>query len=144
MPLKDVEVRREGVSAGLAEAINFIEGTNVTITTAADSANDEIDVTIAASGGGASFGPPTGQIDIGDANDEGVGANSTRTDHQHSFPAPVAGYPVDLVIGTEADGTAATPARSDHQHSITAPATGILLASVSCTSPVPGGISIIK
>ena len=115
MPLKDVEVRREGVSAGLAEAINFIEGTNVTITTAADTANDEIDVTIAASGGGASFGPPTGQIDIGDANDEGAGANSTRTDHQHSFPAPAASYPLD-VAAAEADGTATTPARSDHVH----------------------------
>lgn len=69
-----------------------------------------------------SFGVPTGQIDLGDANSEGVGANGTRTDHQHSFPAPAAGYPIDADFSAEADGVGTAPARSDHRHTLTAPA----------------------
>ena len=38
-----------------------------------------------------------------------------RSDHQHGFTAPSAGYPLD-VAAAEADGTATTPARSDHGH----------------------------
>ena len=63
------------------------------------------------------FGVPTGNIDIGDANSEGVATTATRTDHQHQFTAPSAGYPLD-VAATEADGSATTPARSDHVHAL--------------------------
>lgn len=73
-------------------------------------------VTIQRGGGGApTFGSPTGNIDIGDAQVEGVSANATRADHQHVFTAPAAAYPLD-VAAAEADGTATTPARSDHVH----------------------------
>ena len=61
------------------------------------------------------YGTPTGDTDIGDANAEGSGEAATRIGHQHSFPAPAAGYPVDVAL-TEADGSATTPARADHRH----------------------------
>lgn len=70
-------------------------------------------------GGGVTFGPPTGNIDIGDAQVEGASANATRADHQHVFTAPAAGYPVNVDATAEADGTATTPARSDHRHAAT-------------------------
>ena len=63
----------------------------------------------------AGFGSPTGNIDIGDAAAEGAAATHSRSDHQHTFTAPGAGYPQD-VAAAEADGVAATPARSDHVH----------------------------
>ena len=48
-----------GVAAGTRRKINFIAGTNVTISAADDSGNEEVDVTIAstgAGGGGVSLG----------------------------------------------------------------------------------------
>jgi hypothetical protein len=45
-------VKKAGTTIGTRRAINFIEGTNVTITTTDDAGNEEVDVTIAASGGG--------------------------------------------------------------------------------------------
>ena len=72
-------------------------------------------VSLEEQGGGVTFGPPTGNIDIGDAQVEGVSGNATRADHQHAFTAPGAGYPLD-VAAAEADGTATTQSRSDHVH----------------------------
>ena len=72
-------------------------------------------VSLEEQGGGVTFGPPSGNIDIGDAQVEGVSGNATRADHQHVFTAPSAGYPLD-VAAAEADGAATTPARSDHVH----------------------------
>jgi len=62
------------------------------------------------------YGAPTGEINIGDANAEGTAEAATRTDHQHSIPAPAAGYPIDVDATAEADGAATTPARADHRH----------------------------
>ncbi len=72
--------------------------------------------------GSSSFAAPTGNIDIADAAVEGVAATHSRSDHQHQFDAPGAGYPVDTDFTAEADGAATTPARSDHRHNIPAPA----------------------
>jgi hypothetical protein len=47
-----VTVEKNGTAVGTRRNINFIEGTNITLTIADDSANDEVDVTITASGGG--------------------------------------------------------------------------------------------
>lgn len=94
---------------------NFIEGSGVTLTIADDSGNDEVDITIASSGS-VTYGSPV-SIDIGDAAADGVASTVARSDHQHQFAAPGAGYPQDVRRGTaEADGTATTPARSDHVH----------------------------
>lgn len=49
-----VAVKKAGSLQGTRRGINFIEGSGVTITTADDSGNEEVDVTIAASGGGGS------------------------------------------------------------------------------------------
>ena len=67
-------------------------------------------------GGGGGFAAPTGAIDIGDAATEGSLATHSKSDHQHAFTAPGAGYPLN-VADAEADGSASTPARSDHVHS---------------------------
>lgn len=49
-----VTVEKNGTAVGTRRNINFIEGTNITLTIADDSANDEVDVTITAAGGGGS------------------------------------------------------------------------------------------
>jgi hypothetical protein len=67
-----VTVDKNGTAVGTRRNINFIEGTNITLTIADDSANDEVDITIAAAGGGATnldsltdvviTSPSTGQV----------------------------------------------------------------------------------
>jgi hypothetical protein len=47
-----VKVRKSGVDVGTRRAINLIEGSGVTLTVTDDAANEEVEVTIAASGGG--------------------------------------------------------------------------------------------
>jgi hypothetical protein len=64
---------------------------------------------------GAAFGTITTAVNIGDAAVDGASGDVADADHQHAFPAPGAGYPVD-VAAAEADGAATTPARSDHVH----------------------------
>ena len=66
-------------------------------------------------GGGGGFAAPTGAIDIGDAATEGSLATHSKSDHQHAFTAPSAGYPQD-VADAEADGSSTKPARDDHVH----------------------------
>ena len=67
-------------------------------------------------GGGGGFAAPTGGIDIGDSAAEGSLATHSRSDHDHAFTAPSAGYPLD-VADAEADGSSTKPARDDHVHS---------------------------
>lgn len=45
-----IDVKKAGTLVGTRPAINLIEGSNVTLTVSDDSANNEVDVTIAASG----------------------------------------------------------------------------------------------
>jgi hypothetical protein len=47
-----VEVKKNGTPVGTRTAINFIEGTNITLGVVDDAGNDEVDVTIDAAGGG--------------------------------------------------------------------------------------------
>jgi hypothetical protein len=49
-------IKKAGTLVGVRRKLNFIEGSNVTLTIADDSINDEIDITIAASGGGSGSG----------------------------------------------------------------------------------------
>jgi hypothetical protein len=44
-------IKKAGTLVGVRRKLNFIEGSNVTLTIADDSINDEIDITINASGG---------------------------------------------------------------------------------------------
>src|SRR5205823_5234230 len=45
-----VRVSKNGAAVGSRRTVNFIEGSNITLTAADDSANEKVDVTIAASG----------------------------------------------------------------------------------------------
>lgn len=69
-------------------------------------------------GGGVDFGPPSANIDIGDAQQAGTSERAARADHQHAFPHPSAAPPP--VSDNGAVGSASTPARSDHTHAHTA------------------------
>ena len=54
-----IAVEKNGTAIGTRRSINFIEGSNVTLTVADDSSNEEVDVTIsstASGGGGVSLG----------------------------------------------------------------------------------------
>lgn len=68
--------------------------------------------------GQAQWGSPSGQISIGDTEQEGTLDEATRADHLHAVPAAPAGEgATDSAPGdAEEDGTATTPARSDHVH----------------------------
>lgn len=79
-------------------------------------------VSLEEQGGSVTYAAPSAEINIGDAAVEGVATTVLRSDSQFAFPAPAAGYPVDVDLSAEADGTATTSARSDHKHSMPAPA----------------------
>jgi len=49
-------IRKAGTLIGKRKTLNFIEGSNVTLTVADDSANDRVNITIASSGGGGGSG----------------------------------------------------------------------------------------
>lgn len=49
-------VQRAGVDVGIRRALNFIQGSNTTVTVADDPTNERVNVTIAASGGGGGGG----------------------------------------------------------------------------------------
>jgi hypothetical protein len=56
-------IEKAGNVIGTRRRLNFIEGSNVTLTIVDDSANDEIDITIASTGGGgAVWGSITGTL----------------------------------------------------------------------------------
>ena len=61
-------IEKAGTVIGVRRRLNFIEGSNVTLTIVDDSANDEVDITIASTGGG---GVSDG--DYGDITVSGVG-----------------------------------------------------------------------
>lgn len=56
-------IKKAGTLIGNRKNINFVEGANITLTMVDDSINDEIDITIASTGGGgASWGGITGTL----------------------------------------------------------------------------------
>lgn len=54
--IQKIEVYKAGVLQGTRKAINLIQGSNVTLTTADDAINDRVNITIAATGGGGGGG----------------------------------------------------------------------------------------
>ncbi|MCX7862111.1 MAG: hypothetical protein N2449_03890, partial [Bacteroidales bacterium] len=56
---RDIRVANSGTDVGTRNRLNLIQGANVTLTVADDAANDEIDVTIAATSSGISMGCAT-------------------------------------------------------------------------------------
>lgn len=63
-------IKKAGTIIGVKRAINFIEGTNVTLTIVDDPTNNEVDITISSSGGG-------GGISDGDKGDVTVSGTGT-------------------------------------------------------------------
>lgn len=65
-----------------------------------------------------SFGSPSGDVAVGNAETEGTSTDATRADHVHAFPVAATGAgATDSAPGdAEADGTATTASRSDHVH----------------------------
>lgn len=57
-----VGVQKAGAAQGTRRNLNFIEGSNVTITTTDNAGSDRVDITIAATGGGSSFDPATDPV----------------------------------------------------------------------------------
>lgn len=53
-----IKVDKAGVGVGTRRELNFIEGSNITLTITDDSPNEKVDVTIAASGGGSGLTHP--------------------------------------------------------------------------------------
>lgn len=71
--LTGIQVRKNtGTTTYERTRLNFIEGSNVTLTVTDDAASDEVDITIAASGGGG--GAPTGATYIVQTGDAGLSA----------------------------------------------------------------------
>lgn len=62
-------VKNSGAVVGTRKQLNFIEGTNVTLTITDDGANDQVDITIASSGGGGGLSDG----DYGDVTVSGTG-----------------------------------------------------------------------
>lgn len=108
-----VNVKKAGVSVGTRRSINLIEGSNVTLTVADDSGNEEVDITIASSGAGASFATPT--IALGTAAAAGIASTVIRSDSTiAAFDTTV---PTTIAYGAAAaTGSAAFAARRDHTH----------------------------
>jgi hypothetical protein len=57
-------IEKAGNVIGVRRRLNFIEGSNVTLTIVDDSANDEIDITIASTGGGGISDGDKGDITV--------------------------------------------------------------------------------
>ena len=114
--------KNSGATVGTRRRLNFIEGSNITLTIADDAGNEEVDITIAASGGGsghtiADDGTPftaraTLDFQDGFVVADNAGANSTDIDLSYGA------YSTLNTDGSGANGSAITVARSDHKHAI--------------------------
>lgn len=72
----------------------------------------------AGGGGSVTFGPASGPVAVGGAENDGTSVDAPRADHQHAFPAAAAGAGATTSTpgDAESDGAAASAARSDHRH----------------------------
>lgn len=91
----DTKVQKNGTYVGQEPTLNFIEGSNITITAIDDPTNNKIDITIDASGGGGGL-PPDGTY--GDVVVSGAGTIWTITDDTSN--QQVAVYEDGFIRGT--------------------------------------------
>ena len=110
-----VTVRNEGTRVGTRDFLNFHAGANVGLTIAEDVTNDEIDITIAASGGAATISY-SAALGLANSNVNGSQTDVSRADHQHKRDVRVAKAGTD--VGTRnrlnlIEGTGVTLTVSD-------------------------------
>jgi hypothetical protein len=84
-----VTVKDAGTPVGTQPSINFIEGSNITLTITNDAGNNEVDVEIAASGGGTPAGSDT-EIQY---NNAGAFGADSRFAFSSAIPALIVGAP---------------------------------------------------
>ena len=110
-----VTVRNDGTRVGTRDFLNFHAGANVGLTIAEDVTNDEIDITIAASGGAATISY-SAALGLANSNVNGSQTDVSRADHQHKRDVRVAKAGTD--VGTRnrlnlIEGTGVTLTVSD-------------------------------
>ena len=66
--------------------------------------------------GSASFGSPSGDVAIGNLENEGTSPYVPHADHGHAFPAAVGRSTTSAPGDAAGDGTDTTAARSNHRH----------------------------
>lgn len=162
-----VNVLKNGVFVGTRPQVNFIEGANVTLTEADSSANNRVDVTIAASGGGGGgyatvdeAGTPLTQrtiLNFGNGVTAVDNAGATRTDvavteselTHNSIGGLTSGdphtqYPLKSIATTKGDILAATAASTLTRRGVGADGLALVANSanadgLSWAAPAPGG-----
>lgn len=92
---RKVTVRKAGTRVGTRDFLNFIEGSNIGITIAEDVQNDEIEITIAASGGAATISY-SAALGLANSNVNGTLTDVSRSDHQHKRDVRVAKAGTDV------------------------------------------------
>ncbi|MEM2567687.1 MAG: hypothetical protein QXH20_04350 [Candidatus Bathyarchaeia archaeon] len=99
-----INVQKAGATTGTRPTINFIEGSNVTITTADDTANNRVNVTIAATGTGG--GTLVGNVS-GSATTPGMGQTGWSniyvfydSTNDHTLSIYAAGVSADIPFGS--------------------------------------------
>lgn len=96
-------VKKAGSTIGTRRGVNFIEGANVTLTVADDAGNEEVDVTIAASG----TTPP--DADYGDITVSGTGATWTIDDNVVTYAKQQNVSAASRLLGRGSAGGAGDP-----------------------------------
>lgn len=99
-----ITVKDAGATVGTQPAINFIEGSNITLTITNDPTNQEVDVEIAASGGGATPGTPANAVQF-NSDPAGTFTGSAAflwddTTYTMSLGGELGGFPAQATIET--------------------------------------------
>jgi len=114
-----VKVRKNSGASdvGVRRRLNLIEGSNVTLTVTDDPTDEEVDVTIASSGGGGGTPSDTvvNETNFGQSPSAGVASTYSRGDHTHGTPTFLthdrAYHENDLIPNVASDP--ASPANGD-------------------------------
>jgi len=98
--------KNSGATVGTRRRINFIEGSNVTLTISDDSGNEEVDVTIASTGGSGSPGGSNTQFQYNNSGAFAGSGNMVQGTNQISISGTGSQVPL-LVTGHEDNGKGA-------------------------------------
>jgi hypothetical protein len=90
------QVKYNGSAVGTRKSINFIPGSNVTLTVTDDSGSDEVDVTIASSGGGGASGGTEYTVTTTNASGTVIATISLASSTATGFEAIIVGRRTDV------------------------------------------------